>query len=380
MQGNPLLGVLLHAIGGFAAGSFYIPFRRVTGWAWETYWLVGGLFIWVFCPLVAAVLTVPNLPVVFGEAPTDILCATFLCGVGWGIGHLTFGLSLRYLGMSLGMGLALGFCTFFGALIPPIVKGEFLELFGQTAGRLSLGGLAFCLLGTFFCSWAGILKEQELPDEAKRETIAEFNFTKGIWVAFFAGVMSACFAFGVEFGDPLQKLAVAHGAETLHANNAPLLLVLIGGGIANIIACVVSNVMNKSGGDYTRQTAPLLNNYLFCAIAGIIAYAEFFFFGMGESQMGEFSVFVSWPVHMAFIIVFSNMWGIIFHEWKGTSRKVHILLALGLAALLFSTVVSSYGSRLNEVSTTSNQVKNGHQVLRDVDTNLRTFDLGRRKI
>jgi len=349
MESNPFLGVILHAIGGFAAGSFYIPFHKVKGWAWETYWLVGGLFIWVFCPLVAAVLTVPELTVIFSEAPLSVMLYTFLFGVGWGIGHLTFGLSLRYLGMSLGMGLALGFCTFFGALIPPIAKGQFLSLFGETAGQCSLGGLGGCLLGIFFCSWAGMSKEQELPEEAKQETIAEFNFTKGVWVAFFAGVMSACFAFGVELGDPLQQLAVDHGAEPLNANNAPLLLVLMGGGIANIISCLALNMKNGSGSDYTRRSVPLWSNYLFCTVAGVVAYAEFFFFGMGESQMGKFSVFASWPIHMAFIIVFSNLWGIAFREWQGTSSRTKVLLAIGLLALLLSTMVSAYGTHLNHL-------------------------------
>ncbi len=348
MPANPFLGVILHAVGGFSAGSFYIPYKKVTGWAWETYWLVGGLFIWVICPLIAALLTVPALDQVFGAVPRSVVVLTFLCGLGWGIGHLTFGLSLRYLGMSLGMGLVLGFCTFFGALIPQIFKGEFLGLFYETSGRFSLGGLAVCLLGVFFCSWAGTSKERELPDEAKKETIAEFNFGKGVWVAFFSGVMSACFAFGVELGDPLQKAAGQYGAKDLNANNAPLLLVLVGGGIANIIWCVALNFRNLSGGDYSNRRSPLVTNYVFSAMAGIVGYAEFYFFGMGESQMGKFSVFASWPIHMAFIIVFSNLWGIVFQEWKGTSLRTRILLAIGLVALAGSTLISSYGSWLKE--------------------------------
>ena len=180
MVPNPFLGVLFHAIGGLAAGSFYIPFKRVRGWAWETYWLVGGLFIWVICPLIVAFATVPDLPSVYREAAWPALIWPFLLGMGWGIGHLTFGLSLRYLGMSLGMGLSLGFCTFFGALIPPLVDGKFAEFFGDLSGRVSLGGLAICLAGIFFCSLAGASKERELPDEVKRETIQEFNFFKGV--------------------------------------------------------------------------------------------------------------------------------------------------------------------------------------------------------
>jgi L-rhamnose-H+ transport protein len=220
--------------------------------------------------------------------------------------------------------------------------------FGNTAGLTSLGGLGICLAGIFFCSWAGASKERELPDEVKRETIQEFNFFKGVWVAFFAGVMSACFAIGVGQGEPLKVLAGQHGAGTVYANNAPLLLILSGGGVANVVWCLALIVRNGSGTNFIDRKTPLPNNYLFCTLAGLIAYAEFFFFGMGESQMGDFSVFASWPIHMAFIIVFSNVWGMVFHEWKGTSAKTRLLLAIGLLVLVGSTLVSAYGSYLME--------------------------------
>jgi len=348
MTPNPFLGVLFHAIGGFAAGSFYIPFMKVRGWVWEVYWLTGGLFIWVICPLIAAIATVPDLFGIYRQAGWPAVGLTFISGVGWGIGHLTFGMSLRYLGMSLGMGLSLGFCTFFGAIIPSLIDGEFAEFFATTAGRISLGGLGICLVGILFCSWAGASKERELPDEVKRETIQEFNFFKGVWVALFAGVMSACFAIGVGQGKALKVLAGEHGAGTVYANNAPLLLILGGGGVANVVWCLASIVRRRSWANFVDRKTPLSSNYLFCALAGLIAYAEFFFFGMGESQMGDFSVFASWPIHMAFIIVFSNVWGLVFHEWRGTSAQTRLLLAVGLLVLVGSALVSAYGSYLKE--------------------------------
>lgn len=345
MTPSPFIGVLFHAIGGVAAGSFYIPFKKVQRWTWEAYWLVGGLFVWVICPPIAALVTIPDLLGVYDQAAWSTLSMTFLFGVGWGVGHLTFGLSLRYLGMSLGMGIALGFCTFFGALIPPIVKGTFREFFSDTAGLVSLGGLGVCLAGIFFISWAGMSKERELSEEAKKETIQEFNFVKGVWIACFSGIMSAFFAFGVTAGEPLKKLAADSG---VFANNAPLLLILAGGGIPNIIWCVFLIVRNRSATSFVDPNTPLARNYFFCTLAGVIAYTEFFFFGMGESQMGTFSVFASWPIHMAFVIIFSNMWGIILHEWRGTSARTRLLLVAGLLILVGSTVLSAYGSHLKE--------------------------------
>jgi len=347
MTPNPFLGVLFHAIGGFAAGSFYIPFKRVRGWAWETYWLVGGLFIWVICPLIAAFATVPRLFDVYRQAEWLTVGLTFLFGIGWGIGHLTFGLSLRYLGMSLGMGLSLGLVTFFGTAIPLIYEGTLLDLLDETPGRCSLGGLAACLLGIFLMSWAGMSKERELTDDAKRETIAEFSFTKGVCVATFAGIMSACFWFGVSAGDSIQSSAAEIGAIDVYANNAPLLLILVGGGVSNVLYCLAVNLLRGSGRNYADRQTPLARNYFFCTLAGVIAYAEFFFLGMGEYNMGAYS-FSSVPVHMALVIVFSNVWGIVFREWQGTSLRTRWLLATGLLVLVGSTLVSAYGSYLKQ--------------------------------
>ena len=176
----------------------------------------------------------------------------------------------------------------------------------------------------------------------------EFNFFKGVWVAFFAGVMSACFAIGVGEGESLKLLAYHRGAENVYANNAPLLLILAGGGSANVIWCTASIVRNHCAVDFVDRKTPLAKNYLFCTLAGVIAYAEFFFFGMGESQMGDFSLFASWPIHMAFIIAFSNMWGLVFHEWRGTSARTRWLLGIGLCALVGSTLLSACGSYLKE--------------------------------
>ena len=346
MAPQPFLGTLFHAIGGFAAGSFYIPFKRVEHWAWESYWLIGGLLMWGICPLIAAAVTVPGLLEVIWSGGTSSLL-TMLCGVGWGCGHMMYGLSLRYLGISLGTGLSLGLITFFSSLIPTIVKGEFFELLSATSGQFALGGLAVCLLGIVFTAWAGMSKEREVAEDVKKEGVAEFNFLRGVTAATISGILSSCFAFGIEVGQPLQELAETTGeAESIYANNAPLLLILWGGGLMNLIFCVALNLRNGTVSDYFDGNKPLASNYVFCIIAGVIAYSEFLFFGMGETQMGKFSVLASIPIHMAFIIAFSNMWGILFNEWRGTSTRTRTLLALGLLLLVASTAVSAYGSYL----------------------------------
>ncbi len=344
MTANPLLGVLLHAIGGLAAGSFYIPYKRVRKWSWESYWLVGGVFSWVVAPSVAANRTVVGLSSALAESPASSLFWTYLFGVLWGIGGLTFGLSMRYLGLSLGYALALGFCAAFGTLIPPLFQGQLVTLAGDLSLQVTLGGVAVCLVGITVCAWAGVRKERELSDEAKQEMITEFNFMKGLWVATFAGVMSACMAFAFAAGEPIAKIAVENGTDPIYQNNAVLVVVLAGGFTTNAIWCLYLNVVNGSWKDYFQaEGGSLPMNYLFCAAAGVTWYLQFFFYGMGTTKMGEYD-FSSWTIHMAFIIIFSNLWGLLFKEWKGASRNTLLWIYSGLLVLLLSTVVVGVGS------------------------------------
>ncbi|MHC4574059.1 MAG: L-rhamnose/proton symporter RhaT [Planctomycetota bacterium] len=343
---DPFLGVILHALGGFAAGSFYIPFKKVRNWAWETYWLVGGFFSWIIAPWLVAFLTVPNLFSILCEAPLKSVFSCYLFGLLWGVGGLTFGLSMRYLGMSLGYALALGFCAAFGTIMPPIFLGKLGQLIAHTSGLTTLGGILVCLAGIAVCGWAGVAKEKELSDEKKKETIKEFNFARGLWVAIFAGVMSACMAFGIAAGKPIAQLAVEKGAVPLWQNSPVFVCILAGGFTTNFIWCVFLNIKNRTSKDYVSSGgASLVGNYVFSALAGITWYLQFMFYGMGTTKMGKYD-FSSWTIHMAFIIVFSNIWGLIFREWKGTSRRTHRMIFFGILVLILSTLVVGFGNYL----------------------------------
>jgi L-rhamnose-H+ transport protein len=348
MDSNPALGVLLHAIGGLAAASFYIPYTRVRNWQWESYWIVGGVFAWLFAPIIAASILCPDLLGVLTSAPVSSLAWTYLFGILWGVGGLTFGMSVRYLGQSLGFSISLGFCAFFGTLIPPLFLGTILGLMQTQSGLVVLAGLGICLGGIFVCGLAGMRKEKQLTEEEKKSTIKEFNFMAGLWVAFFAGIMSSCMAFAFVSGDPIAELAVEKGTPSIFANMPILVVVMLGGLTTNAIWCVFLNMKNKSAGDYVNagEGASLLVNYIFCAMAGVTWYLQFFFYGMGETRMGEEFSFSSWTLHMAFIIAFSNLWGIMLKEWKATDKKTHMLLFAGIAVLILSTVVVGYGNYL----------------------------------
>lgn len=338
------LGVLLHAIGGFAAGSFYIPFKKVRNWAWESYWLVGGVFSWIIMPWLIAAATTPQLFSLFGDVPMRSIIWSYSFGVLWGIGGLTFGLSMRYLGMSLGYAIALGFCAAFGTIIPPIFSGEIIELVRHTSGLVILGGVLVCLIGIAVCGWAGISKERELSTEQKRASIKEFDFLRGLLVAIFAGVMSSCMAFGIAAGEPIAQLAVKNGIHPLWQNSPVLVVVLAGGFTTNFLWCLILNIKNRSAKDYRQAgDASLATNYLFSALAGITWYFQFMFYGMGTTKMGKYN-FSSWTLHMAFIIVFSNIWALLFREWKGASRRTMTIVICGILVVVLSTVLIGAGN------------------------------------
>jgi L-rhamnose-H+ transport protein len=381
---NPLLGVVFHWLGGLASGSFYVPYRQVKAWAWETYWLVGGFFSWIIVPWILAGVLTADLFRVLQAAPHRSIFWVYTFGVLWGLGGLTFGLTMRYLGMSLGMAVALGYTAAFGTLMPPIFRGQFsTEVLGTHSGLVILAGVGVCLLGIVFAGAAGMSKEKEMSDEQKRRSIKEFDLKRGLVVATFSGVMSACFAYGLAAGDPVKALTLKHGTPALWQGLPVLVVLLLGGFTTNFIWCVILNVRNRTGHQYfspqsgppapdsrsttrlenvtdapgeemaahdirpepTPARAPMLSNYLFSALAGTTWYMQFFFYTMGETQMGRFK-FSSWTLHMASIMIFSTLWGIALHEWQGAGRRTKVMVALSLVVLVASTVIVGYGNYL----------------------------------
>ncbi len=344
---SALLGVILHAIGGFAAGSFYAPLKAVRGWAWESFWLVMGIAAWIGAPWIVAWITTPHLLEVIRGTSETTLFWTFLFGLLWGIGGLTFGLTMRYLGIALGMAVALGFCMTFGTLIPPIFKGEMGSIVSSVSGAVILLGVATCLVGIALCGWAGVCKESELTKAQQQAAIAEFALGKGFAVATVSGILSACFAFALAAGAPIADNALKYGTDSLFKNNAVLVVILLGGFTTNAVWCLALNVWNDSFRDYVKGPAGRQAlNYFLSALGGVIWYGQFFFYGMGTTKLGEKYGFSSWSIHMAFIIVFSNLWGIVFHEWQGTSAHTKLRVWLGILTLIVSTMIIGYGNYL----------------------------------
>ena len=341
---NAILGIIFHFIGGFASGSFYIPYKNIKKWSWESGWIIGGVASWIIAPWVFGLITVKGLVPSIQAADSQTIFYTVLFGVLWGFGGLTYGLTMRYLGVSLGVAVALGFCAAFGTLIPPIYEGRFGELLATSSGQITLGGVALCVIGIFVCGKAGMMKEKELDKGSQQESIKEFNLKKGLFVGTFCGIMSACFAFGLSAGSPIAANAELNGTDPLFKNNAILPVLLIGGFATNFIWCMILNFRNKSFSDYTNAQTPLKTNYLWALLAGVTWYFQFFFYGMGQSKLGKSLDFASWTLHMAFIILVGTLWGLFYKEWKGASQPTMRMLYIGLFLIILSSVLIGMAS------------------------------------
>jgi L-rhamnose-H+ transport protein len=373
---NPLVGVIYHWIGGLASASNFIPFRPIRRWSFEIYWIIQGFAAWIVAPLVIGCIFVPDVLNVLRVTPTATLWHTMFWGSLWGVGGLTFGLAVRYLGIALGYAIALGFCTAFGTLMPPIFNGQIHGILHQAGGRVILLGVAICVVAIAVNGFAGYSKEREVS-ATERTAIGErdYSFAKGLAVAIFAGIMSSCFAYGLSAGKGIAQIArqhlLAQGRSELWQNLPVLIVVLIGGFATNLLWSVILIVRNRSAAQFLgapginpEQPAPvpetadsldplapavLVSNYALASLAGVLWYFQFFFYSMGQTRMGKYD-FSSWTLHMASIIIFATLWGLVLHEWRDTSRKTKLLMACGLLLLIGSTVVVGFGNYLESLT------------------------------
>lgn len=325
------LGLLIIAIGAFCQSSSYVPINKVKDWSWESYWIIQGVFAWLIFPLMGALLAVPageNLFALYAANPAATFKTIFF-GILWGVGGLTFGLSMRYLGVALGQSIALGTCAGLGTILTPLFTGKAGDLTAPV-----IIGVVVTLLGIGIIGWAGMLKTKEVDDDKKKESVKDFNFGKGILVALLAGFMSACFAIGLGFGEPLSWEASKPIFKTLPAT----LLVTFGGFLTNAVYCLFQNQKNKTWGDYGKGSV-WVNNLIFCALAGILWYSQFFGLSLGKGFLQNAPVLLafSWCILMSLNVTFSNVWGIILKEWKGCSKKTISVLVIGLVVLIVSS-------------------------------------------
>lgn len=337
---NTIIGLVIIAIGSLGQSSSYVPINKVKNWSWECFWLIQGIFAWLVFPFVGALLAMPDGLSLFDVYLQESVAVYKSVGYGilWGIGGLTFGLSMRYLGIALGQSLALGTCSAFGTLIPALLKGQ--DLFSGE-GLVLLTGVSIAIAGIAVIGYAGALKSSNMSEDEKKKAVKDFALKKGLLIAILAGVMSACFNLGLEAGAPIKAHILSLGSESLLTLNPIILLVTIGGFVTNACYCLFQNYKNKSFKDYTTITASnWINNLLFCALAGLLWYSQFFGLGVGQSffEPGSVMMAFSWSILMSLNVLFSNIWGIILKEWQGVKKKTIVILVTGLAILIFSII------------------------------------------
>ena len=331
---NLVIGLLIIAVGAFCQSSSYVPINKIKSWSWESYWLVQGVFAWLVFPFIGAWLSVSGIGS-FGDllalmqADAKSTWLTILFGALWGVGGLTFGLSMRYLGVALGQSIALGTCSALGAILGPVFTGHAADLTSAV-----IIGVVVTLVGIAIIGVAGAMKSAALPEEEKKKAVKDFNFGKGIFVALLAGFMSACFNIGLSFGQGLYLEGTKPIFQTLPAT----MLVTFGGFLTNACYCLYQNNKNKTFGDY-RQGSLWGNNILFCGLAGLLWYSQFFGLSLGKGFLTDYPVLItfSWCILMSLNVVFSNVWGIVLKEWKGVSRKTVAVLVCGIMVLIIST-------------------------------------------
>ena len=342
---NPAMGMILCTCGGLAGAVFALPLKRVKSWAYESYWLFYAIFGLVIFPWVLALVTVPNLMEVLKSAPGSVLARCFGFGALWGMGGLTWGLMIRYLGIGLGLAIGCGLCSATGTLIPPIVTGKAGELIKDAGSVVVLLGVFGSLAGIALVGLAGKSKEGELSEEQKKKAVAEFDFKKGMLVALFSGIASAGMNFGLQSGDVMQEAALAGGTLEKWQGIPVLVVVLLGGFLVNAAWCLQQNMKNKTMGDYSNAGSPIVPNIVFAGLAGVIWAMQFVCQKVGEPALGDIK-YISFAIVMGSAIFFSSLVGILLGEWKGVGQKTKTLLAMGIVTLLISFCVISYGNKL----------------------------------
>ncbi len=336
-----IIGLLIIAVGSMGQSSSYVPIRKVKNWAWESFWLMQGVFAWLVFPYLGALLAVPegySLGEIIASGDDAMWKAVFF-GALWGVGGLTFGLSMRYLGIALGQSIALGTCSAFGTLIPALLAGR--NLF-EGEGLILLIGVSVAIAGIAVIGFAGSLRAKNMTEEQKKAAVKDFALGKGLLVALLAGVMSACFSLGLDAAEPIRLAALELGSDALYAGLPAILLITFGGFLTNAVYCLYQNVKNKTLTDYTKVSGKVLaNNLLFTALAGILWYSQFFGLTLGKSYFAEGSIMMafSWSILMSLNVTFSNVWGILLKEWKGVKSTTIAVLVIGMLILIFSLIM-----------------------------------------
>lgn len=341
-------GILYHTVGASSAALCYTPQKKVKGWSWQTYWLAQASICWLILPVIAAIITIPDLTTVLKESPTNAMWRSFGLGMAYGIGGTAFGMAIRYVGFSLTYAIAVGISCILGSLLPPLINGEFNEFLQSKGSVFHLSGVGLGVIGIACCGIAGRRKELGLAagpgGEQKQQTTSGFSLAKGLPLCLLAGVLSAFYGLAIDQGKPIAEIAAAHKAGEFQ-NNVIYIFSNSGAFVTTLIYCLYLHSKQKTFGEYkaaTDSTASLRVNYSMALLTGILWYGQFFFYGLGAVRMGD-KTYMSWAIHMLLLVLLSSVTGLLLKEWKGISKKTIRMLLLALLILTIAVLLITYG-------------------------------------
>jgi len=345
---NPLLGVVMHAVGACFAATCYTPEKKVKRWSWQTYWITQAAFCWFLLPIVGAILTIPDLMAVLREAPHNAMFNTFLLGAAYGIGGTAFGISIRYIGFSLTYAIAVGLSSVLGTLIPPLVKGTLGLTLSKAGAGWIVAGIIVGTCGIAFTGLAGRLKENDLTAQQNK---GEFSLAKGLMLSLLAGVLSAVYGFALEAGDPIADVATAHGAGVFRGN-VVYIFANTGAFVTTAIYCLYLHARHRTFGELIElpagpEKARLPVNFGLAILTGCFWYGQFFFYNLGHVRMGHYK-FTSWAIHMIMLVLFSTVVGVVLREWRRCRRLTHAVIAFAMVVLVGAVLLLTYGNYVGD--------------------------------
>jgi L-rhamnose-H+ transport protein len=346
-----ITGVLYHAAGASNAALCYTPQKKISGWSWQTYWLAQAVVCWLLMPIIGAVITIPHLDEVLSVAPKEAMWKVFALGFAYGIGGTAFGMAIRYVGFSLTYAIAVGISCVFGTLLPPLVNGQMDALLQRNGFGWVLAGIILGILGITMCGIAGRMKELDLQKNAS--STETFSLAKGLPICLMAGILSGVYGFAIDQGQPIADVAAQYGAGNFQGN-VIYIFSNIGAFTSTLLYCLYLHRKHQTFTEYKQpgikgKSSHLPLNFMMAILTGLLWYAQFFFYGLGHTRMGNYK-FSSWAVHMIMLVLFSSLAGLLMKEWANCRKRTIKFLLFALIALIVSVLVLTYGNYIGDLS------------------------------
>lgn len=330
-----------HMVGAASAASFYAPIGKVKKWSWETTWAVAGIFSWVLLPIAVSYALLPDFRAFYAALDSSVVWKAFLFGCMWGVGNVNYGLTMRYLGMSLGIGIAIGTTLVVGTLMPPFMHGQFLFLFTSHSGLVTLAGIVVALVGVAVVTYAGHQKEEQLG-----VTAAEFDLKKGLMLALMCGFFSSGMSFAIDASKPIEQAALGLGVDPLYAALPSYVIIMGGGALVNFAYCFGRLAMRQElsiKADLSQTAGVNLKNGLMAATGGTMWYLQFFFYAWGAANIPQNLSYVNWMLHMSGYVLFGGLVGLALGEWTKVTRRPIAILWIGMIIIIVAANLVGLG-------------------------------------